>query len=114
MLIRRRRSAMRRTRAVNCGIWLFPFLLRVLFSATASPQSATHESFAPTFVSLIRSRAAFDLTKRACKFLKPASPASATGADACIRLHLALQRVISQRSASRGEELALSARELAA
>ena len=56
----------------------------------------------------------FDLTKRACKFPKPASPASATGADACIRLYLALQRIRLKRCASRGEELALSARELAA
>ncbi len=76
---------------------------------------APHTSLShPTFVSLIRSRAIFDLTKRACKFLKPASPASATGADACIRLYLALQRVLSQRCASLAEELALSARELAA
>ena len=91
----------------------FPFsygCFLVLPQALRAPHTSLSH---PTFVSLER-RAAFDLTKRACKFLKPASPASATGADACIRLYLALQRIRLKRCASRGEELALSARELAA
>ena len=80
------------------------------------PLRAPHTSLSHPHLNIVSlvCGAAFDLTKGLCKFLIPASPASATGADACIRLHLALQRVISQRCASRGEELALSARELAA